>query len=459
KEEKMPGFNLSQDEIMALTEFLLSSRDKSSINAIEGEGDYDKGRGLFRQSRCISCHSINGRGGVLASELGNVANKVKKEWLLRYLKDVHHYQPRIKMLQYHFTDQNILDIAEYMMEEFYSEDGAVEEWDEAGEEDIEEEVVDDLDSEPKKTAVSEDKQQGLISKGKTLYINYGCYDCHDLSGIGTRPKVGPVLMTIGSKIVENLDFGNVNNVERSIENYIFLKIKTPDLFNDKAKMPQYHLSDEELIKMTIALLSFTNEEIPLEYIVREERHIKFNPHGQFGFLFRNYRCFSCHEVFGEGGELSTAPIDIYGSQLKKDWLFNYLKKPYAVRPSVTPRMPRFRMTDQEAQYMTDYITAVFTDDSIPEDFEKQFLPDDIERGKELFEENGCIACHILGKSGGYIGPQFNTVGDRLKPGWIFKWLLNPQLYKADTISPNYGLSEDEARALAAYLSSMKQVEE
>ena len=125
---------------------------------------------------------------------------------------------------------------------------------------------------------------------------------------------------------------------------------------------------------------------------------------------------------------------------------------------VTPRMPRFRMTDEEAKYMADYINAVFVVDDIPEDFEKQFLPGDIERGKGLFEENGCISCHILGKGGGYIGAQLNTVGDRLKPGWIFKWLLKPQLYKPDTIQPDYGFSEDEARALSAYLSGLKQVD-
>ena len=103
----------------------------------------------------------------------------------------------------------------------------------------------------------------------------------------------------------------------------------------------------------------TDKEIPPCYMVSEERHTKFNPPGQFGSLFRKYRCISCHEVFGEGGELSTAPLDINGSQLKKDLLFNYLKKPYAVRINVIPRMPRFRMTDDEAMYMTDYISAVF----------------------------------------------------------------------------------------------------
>ena len=155
--------------------------------------------------------------------------------------------------------------------------------------------------------------------------------------------------------------------------------------------------------------------------------------------------------------MSTVALDMTGSKVRKDWLFGYLKKPYAVRPMVTPRMPRFRMTDEESKYMTDYISAVFVDDSIPEDFEDHFLPGDVDRGKRLFEEKGCISCHILGKGGGYVGPQLNTVGSRLKSGWIFKWLLSPQQYKPDTREPNHGFSEDEARALSAYLSSLKQM--
>ncbi len=443
---KMPQFRFSQDEIVALTEFLMSSKEKDGLSIIKGDGDYERGGRLFRESRCISCHSIYGKGGVLAPELGNVASKVRKGWLPLFLRNVHYYQPRVEMLQYNFTEQDVLDIAEYMMEEFYSE------------EEIEEGEDEGLESELNETKVTKDSPKELIENGRELFIKYGCFGCHDRTGIEMQAKVGPELKAIGSKDEEQLEFGNVEDVKRSIENYIFSKIKDPHAFDDNAKMPQFNLSDEDLIKLTFALLSLTKEEIPINYRVFEKRKTKFNPQGQFGLLFRKYRCYSCHEVFGTGGELSTVALDMTGSRVKKEWLFRYLKKPYAVRPIVTPRMPRFKMTDDESMYMTDYISAVFVDDSIPENFERNFLPDDINRGKRLFEEKGCISCHILGKGGGYVGPQLNGVGSRLKPGWIFKWLLNPQMFIPDTIEPNHGFSEDEARVLSAYLSNMKQVD-
>jgi cytochrome c2 len=451
---KMPRFRFSQEEIDALVEFLLSSEEKDGLNTIKGEGDYDRGKKLFRQSRCISCHSIDGKGGVLASELGNIASKVKKEWIPLYLGRVHYYQPRINMLQYNFTEQEALDIAEYMMEEFYQEDEEEEEEDDGS-----------VESEAANTDVSKSVRDALIKKGKETFVKYGCYGCHDRTGIDVLLKIGPELKTIGSKSDEHLEFGNVKDVRETIMNYIFMRIKSPNLFGDKSKMPQFDLSDEDIFKLTLALLSFTDEEIPLRYIMFEERKTKFEPQGQFGFLFRKFRCLGCHEVFGSGGELSTVALDMTGSQVKKEWLFRYLKKPYAVRTNMVPRMPRFRMTDDEAMYMADYITSVFVDDSIPElyfaddsipeDLERSFLSEDIESGKELFDENGCISCHILGKGGGYVGPQLNDVGNRLTSGWIFKWLMDPQLYKPDTMQPNYGFSEAEARALSAYLSSLK----
>jgi cytochrome c1 len=43
----------------------------------------------------------------------------------------------------------------------------------------------------------------------------------------------------------------------------------------------------------------------------------------------------------------------------------------------------------------------------------------------------------------------------LQPGWIYRWLLNPQKYKPETLEPRAGLSEAEAKDLTAYLMSLK----
>ncbi len=75
------------------------------------------------------------------------------------------------------------------------------------------------------------------------------------------------------------------------------------------------------------------------------------------------------------------------------------------------------------------------------------------RGLDLYRQLGCVACHQLGTTGGYVGPELSTTGARLKPGWIAAWLRAPTRYKPSTLQPDYGLSAGDARALAAYLSS------
>jgi nitric oxide reductase subunit C len=71
------------------------------------------------------------------------------------------------------------------------------------------------------------------------------------------------------------------------------------------------------------------------------------------------------------------------------------------------------------------------------------------RGQELYEARGCRACHVLGGRGGYVGPHLSGAGVRLTPGWIAAWLRNPQLWKAGTLEPDAGFTEDETRARAA----------
>jgi cytochrome c1 len=49
----------------------------------------------------------------------------------------------------------------------------------------------------------------------------------------------------------------------------------------------------------------------------------------------------------------------------------------------------------------------------------------------------------------------DKAGTRLKRGWIFHWLKNPQSLKPGTIEPNNNLPDAEAEAITAYLMTLK----
>jgi mono/diheme cytochrome c family protein len=80
----------------------------------------------------------------------------------------------------------------------------------------------------------------------------------------------------------------------------------------------------------------------------------------------------------------------------------------------------------------------------------------ISMGKQLYEvKYQCQSCHTIGGTGGYVGPNLNNAGNWLTPAWIEAWLRNPQALQPDTIEPRRNLTQDEIRALTAYLMTLR----
>ncbi|MBJ6127005.1 cytochrome c oxidase subunit II [Microvirga splendida] len=89
------------------------------------------------------------------------------------------------------------------------------------------------------------------------------------------------------------------------------------------------------------------------------------------------------------------------------------------------------------------------------------------RGKALFLENGCGACHTIRgtPAEGVIGPDLTHVGGRLSiaagtypnnVGTLAGWISSAQHLKPDNLMPSFGnLQGEELRAIAAYLESLK----
>jgi len=113
------------------------------------------------------------------------------------------------------------------------------------------------------------------------------------------------------------------------------------------------------------------------------------------------------------------------------------------------------MLPAEANTIADYFSTVFLDDGM-ERYDANFTAAESARGQALYGQLGCPACHQLGASGGYVGPELSMTGARLKPGWISAWLTNPGKYKPGTLQPDYGLPAADVRALTAYLSTLGQ---
>lgn len=93
-----------------------------------------------------------------------------------------------------------------------------------------------------------------------------------------------------------------------------------------------------------------------------------------------------------------------------------------------------------------------------------------ERGHSILEANrhGCAACHVIpGVAGarGLVGPPLNAMGLRgyiagrlpNQPENLIRWIAHPQSVDPQTAMPDTGISEDEARHVAAYLYTLRTV--
>lgn len=88
------------------------------------------------------------------------------------------------------------------------------------------------------------------------------------------------------------------------------------------------------------------------------------------------------------------------------------------------------------------------------------------RGRELVQQYGCGACHVIpgiGLGTGTVGPPLTRFGERQyiagtlanTPDNMVAWIVNPQRINPRTAMPNTGVTPDEAFHMAAYLYDLK----
>jgi cytochrome c1 len=88
------------------------------------------------------------------------------------------------------------------------------------------------------------------------------------------------------------------------------------------------------------------------------------------------------------------------------------------------------------------------------------------RGKGLIVQFGCGSCHSvpgIRQARGLVGPPLILFGRRTfiagevpnTPDNLVRWLLDPKSIEAGTAMPNLGLSEQNARDIAAYLYTLR----
>lgn len=474
RKTKMPRFTLNDEEINYIADYLMSLQSSRSIT---GRGvlqyapttrpisfnkhDIKNGEKLVNSLGCLGCHMIGEKGNAFAPEFTDIGDKVKPEWLYEFLKKPKAYDPKTIIPDFMITENDIPGIAAYLMSlksppfnsplvkgGYRGVESSLTKGESRG-----------VDSPPDDRRISEPSEllPESIAKGKKLVKDLGCTGCHEIEKLSSGQNA-PDLDGIGNKRVDELAFGNIADIKKTLINWMEIKVMNPGSFaSDKivTRMPDYGFSREQAESLVIFLLSLRKDSVPSKYTKTLIDPERAEMRGKKAF--EKFNCLGCHKIDNEGGD--TGPdLTEEAKKSRPEWLFSFLKRPHKIRavPIMKTRMPDFSLSDEEINTITNYF-AFLSGEPYPYYLEtrKEIYPEDIRSGEKLYQEIfACNGCHTVNGLGGEVGPDHTDLASRLKRDWLERWLQDPQAIKPDVRMPRFEFEGWEFEALTDYLMTL-----
>ncbi|MBI3726079.1 cytochrome c, partial [bacterium] len=337
-------------EIRAITEFLFAkAAEVAKEEAARGDefvlpkwtkGDAARGKVLFTARGCVGCHKIDKidddslrtyAPDEFGPNLYNAGHKVKPEWIQAWVMNPKHYWVETRMPNLRIPEDEARDLATYLTEGEGVRDASLDELKELaplGEEQrkqlkraCQDFLEKDFTSEDialifaNKDATKpklQDEAAQLQYLGEQSVGRYGCFGCHYVRGMESRPGIGRELSDIGDKNLTQVDWG-FESVKRDAENkpaskirevrheWLHLKVERPRIFDkgkvrlplDRSRMPEFKTTRFEREALVTYLLGHTgNRRVPDEYKYRPAVRRANVIEGEYAIQRNN--CKACH---------------------------------------------------------------------------------------------------------------------------------------------------------------------
>ncbi len=467
KKTYMPNFGLSDDDVKAITSYLVASareyQAKQGGASLAGDvptssAKVAKGKALVLSVGCLGCHNIDDAAVVDDSELdpevrnrnfgpdlSHVGDKLNGRWIKQWVLNPKGQDPKTTMPNLRLSDAEAEAIAAYLQQKG---DGTV--------------AKVDLAPEPDNAK--------LVERGKARIEWFNCSGCHPIAGFEGRTFYGPELTFEGDKQYFRLAFGEKKaemiekdeeegvQTHRYVANFVRMKLENPRQFQpDILKMPNFHFSPEEVKALTVYVTSLKRRVYPASVHVQMDDRQKAISRGRE--MFARYNCRGCHAIdpgaprssghiraYYTHEEKALAPPVLFGEGRKVQplWVQGFIQRPITLRPWLEVRMPTFGLADNEVETLSDYFIAL-------EEKAHPFYgvdpgaldPVSVAEGKKLLMSFKCLKCHVLGeeippnKSPNELAPNLALGKTRLRPSWIDEWLTDPQGFQPGTRMPNF----------------------
>jgi mono/diheme cytochrome c family protein len=290
-------------------------------------------------------------------------------------------------------------------------------------------------------------QERQVELGRRAISRYGCFSCHEIKGFETAQPIGTDLSEEGSKLVTRLDFAFITDIPHTSKlEWFRRKLHEPRVFDkgrvlqplDKLRMPNFDLSDLEVDRLLLAIMSFQREiQPPAALPVRSARY-DYQVAGRT--LVHRRNCVGCHIIEGDGGDfiklvadpsLGPPMLTPEGARVQPDWLYAFLRGPITIRPWLAVRMPTFGLDDPNLNGVIRYFGSISNTIGPFQTHEMVKASTTTDTGaKALFELLKCQQCHVLGtipkdQPTSNLAPDLRMSAERLNPEWIIEWLKRP----------------------------------
>jgi mono/diheme cytochrome c family protein len=180
-------------------------------------------------------------------------------------------------------------------------------------------------------------------------------------------------------------------------------------------------------------------------------------------LFATMNCGRCHAspidenldvAMPELGRDSPSLTNV-GRRFGRQWLYQWIERPHAMRNQIT--MPQVISESADAAEIADlvaYLETLRTQGNSAIASEPRDEDELIEQGLVLYEDLGCIGCHHFEEPDSedpYDRISLRFIADKYQEGYLLQFLLRPHAHYAWRKMPDFQLTDDEARSIAAYV--------
>ena len=515
---KMPNFRLTDEQIKAISAYLWQSA-LTDPPVKHPPGNAAHGKELFETRGCLACHSIGEgdqmRGGTFAANLTRVGEKANYDYLVRWVhnarertrpycpvekKDIGPEDYKKKGLPFVFdldhsrcpNDGHELQVQNMtvMPSLRLSPQDA---------EDVASYLITLKKKEPSSYPdASFMDDPNLKAEGKRWIKLFGCAGCHEISGLEDEGRIGTELTFEGSKPVERLDFALLTEVAQrggsepitnpedlarlpegpakkpwyDHKGFFEHKLAEPNIWDqgkiftdetEKLRMPNLHLTKDQIQALTTFLMGSQENPLPPSY---QYRPLDYRRDIQEGWwVVKKYNCMGCHQLIpsqksslmamaryqGPGEEQLPPKLLTEGARVDPQWLLRFLKNPAlndkdtnrnGVRFYLQVRMPTFSFSENELGKLVRFFQALSQQPFpyIPE-LEPQLTAKETEMARSLFSSSAapCLKCHATGDpthDRTATAPNFLLAKERLKPDWVERWIIDPQAISPGTSMPS-----------------------